>query len=96
MTFPEPSRIGTLVVEVQFSAEQIDVGLAHELGWVGEPEVGGHPLADAEQAALTILEVDAVLRVLHERTEARLLGQEIELSHHRTTSSDTSSTLGIG
>ncbi len=65
-------------------AEQIDVGLAHELGRVGEAEVDGHPLADAEQAAVTILEIDAVFRVLHERTEARLLGEEIELSHHRT------------
>ena len=64
-------------------AEQIDVGLAHELGRIGEAEAGGHPLADAEQAALTILEVDAVLRVLQERTELGLLARRIELSHHR-------------
>ena len=50
-------------------SEQVDVGLADYVGRIRITEVLSHLSTDAQQTALTILEVDAVRRALHQGLE---------------------------
>ena len=52
-----------------FLAEEVEVGAADQIVWVVEPELLRERAADPDEAALVVLEVDVVRRVLHQRVE---------------------------
>jgi hypothetical protein len=49
--------------------EEIEIGLAHRLGRIGKAELGRHRLADADEPAGGVLEVDIVGQVVHDSME---------------------------
>jgi hypothetical protein len=54
------------------AGEEVEVGLADRLRGVGEPEACGERAADAEEAAVAVLEVDEVLEGVEEDDELEM------------------------